>query len=58
MTIEDDPDHTDLITEALGEEDLEKDIILARDGQKTIDYFQELSVKRYRQIENEIINKT
>ncbi len=28
LLIEDDPDHADLITEVLGEEDIEKEIIL------------------------------
>lgn len=55
ILIEDDPDHADLITEAFGEEDLEKDdIILVRDGMEAIDYFQELSVEWQGQIENKI----
>ncbi|MGR3304175.1 MAG: response regulator [Candidatus Scalindua sp.] len=54
ILIEDDPDHADLITEALGEENLEKDIILVRNGMEAIDYFQELSVNRNEQMENKI----
>ncbi len=54
ILIEDDPDHAELITEALGEEGLEKDIILVRDGMEVIDYFQELSAKWEEQIENKI----
>jgi|TARA_B100002003_G_C14081763_1_gene520394 two-component system response regulator len=54
ILIEDDPDHADLITEALGEEDLEKCIILVRDGMEAIDYFQEFGVTRDEQIENKV----
>jgi two-component system response regulator len=54
ILIENDPDHADLITEALGEECLEKEIILVRDGMEAIDYFQELDVKWNEQIENKV----
>ena len=54
ILIEDDPDHADLIAEALGEEDLEMDIILVRDGMQAIDYFQEIGVKWNGSIENKI----
>ena len=54
ILVEDDPDHADLIIEALWEKDIEKDIILVRDGKDAIDYFQELSVKWTEQTENKI----
>jgi len=41
-----------LITEALGDEDKENNIILLNDGMKAIDYFQEYSIES--QIENRI----
>lgn len=54
ILIEDIPDHADLITEALGKGGTEEKVILVRDGMEAIDYFQELSVKRNKQIENKI----
>ena len=54
ILVEDDPDHADLITDALGEGVIGKDITLVRDGMEAIDYFQELSVKWNEQIENKI----
>ncbi|MGR3303993.1 MAG: response regulator [Candidatus Scalindua sp.] len=44
ILIEDDPDHADLIKEALEGEFNEGDIVLVRDGQEAIKYFQEFSV--------------
>ncbi len=41
-----------MITEALGDEDKENNIILLNDGMKAIDYFQEYSIES--QIENRI----
>ena len=41
-----------MITEALGDEDKENNIILLNDGMKAIDYFQEYSIEG--QIENRI----
>ncbi|MFQ5685471.1 MAG: response regulator [Candidatus Scalindua sp.] len=54
VLIEDNPDHADLITEALGEGGTEEKVILVRDGMEAIDYFQELGAKRNEQIENKI----
>ncbi len=54
ILVEDDPDHADLITEVLGEEGLENEIILVRDGMEAIDYFQELGIKWKGQIEYKI----
>ena len=54
ILIEDDPDHADLIIEALGEGVIGKDVILMRDGMDAIDYFQELGVKRNEQISNKV----
>ncbi len=45
ILIEDDPDHAELITDVLCDDDIERDIILVRDGEEAIDYFQEFSVK-------------
>jgi two-component system response regulator len=45
ILVEDDPDHADLIKEVLEGEFSEGDIVLVRDGQDAIDYFQEFSVK-------------
>ena len=54
VLVEDDPDHADLIIEALGEGVIEKDVILVRDGMEAIDYFQELSVKWNEKLEEKI----
>ena len=54
ILVEDDPDHTDLIIEALGGGNLEKDIILLRDGMEAIDCFQKLSMKWNGQMGNKI----
>jgi len=52
ILIEDNPDHADLITEVLGKEDIENDIILLRDGMEAIVFFQKLSIEW--QIKNKI----
>lgn len=54
ILIEDDPDHADLIIEALGEGVIGKDVILVRDGMDAIDYFQELSVKWNGKLERKV----
>ena len=54
ILIEDDSDHAELITEALGAGVVGKDIILVRDGMEAIDCFQGLSVKWNGQVENKI----
>lgn len=45
ILIEDDPDHADLIIDVFEEQGIEQDIILVRDGQDAIDYFQEMESK-------------
>lgn len=40
VLIEDDPDHAELITEILCDDDIEREIVLIRDGKEAIDYFQ------------------
>ena len=45
ILIEDDPDHAELIMDTLGEGGVKKNIILVRDGQEAIEYFQEYSIK-------------
>ena len=40
VLIEDDPDHAELITEILCNDDIEREIVLIRDGKEAIDYFQ------------------
>jgi two-component system response regulator len=54
ILIEDNPDHADLIIEALGEGVIGKDVILVRDGMEAIDSFQELSVKWNGQLEKKV----
>ena len=54
ILVEDDPDHADLITEALVEGEIETEIILVQGGIDAIDYFQEVSIKWKEQIEYEI----
>ena len=55
ILVEDDPDHEDLITDILEGECHESDIVLVRDGQDAIDYFQEFSVKSDGQVIKDII---
>ncbi|MGR3292428.1 MAG: response regulator, partial [Candidatus Scalindua sp.] len=45
ILIEDDPDHADLIMGVFEEQGIEQNIILVRDGQDAIDYFQEMESK-------------
>ncbi|ODS34192.1 MAG: response regulator receiver protein [Candidatus Scalindua rubra] len=45
LLIEDDPDHAELIMEVLVEGDIKKEVVLVRDGQDAIDYFQESIIK-------------
>ncbi len=55
ILVEDDPDHADLIKEVLEGEFNESDIVLVRDGQEAIEYFQEFSVKCNGQVISDII---
>ena len=41
LLVEDDIDHVELITEVLEKNGIKKEIILLKDGQEAIDYFQE-----------------
>ncbi len=45
LIIEDDPDHAELILDELEIEDIKREIVLMRDGQEAIDYFQESVIK-------------
>jgi CheY-like chemotaxis protein len=45
LIIEDDPDHAELILDELEVEGVNKELVLMRDGQEVIDYFQESVVK-------------
>jgi CheY-like chemotaxis protein len=45
LIIEDDPDYAELILDELDTEDIKMEIVLMRDGQEAIDYFQESVVK-------------
>jgi two-component system response regulator len=56
ILVEDDPDHAELITDILEGEFTEGDIVLVRDGQEAIEYFQEFSVKCNGQVINDKIN--
>ena len=42
LIIEDDPDHAELILDIFKTEDVESCVVLMKDGQEAIDYFQEL----------------
>ena len=55
ILVEDDPDHADLITDILEDEFKEGDIVLVRDGQEAIEYFQEFSVVCNGRVINDII---
>ena len=45
LLVEDDPDHAELILDELETEDIKREIVLMKDGQEVIDYFQESVVK-------------
>jgi len=45
ILIEDDPDHADLIIDVFGEQGIERNIILVRDGQAAINYFKEMELE-------------
>ncbi len=42
LIIEDDPDHADMILDIFKSEDVESEVVLMKDGQEVIDYFQEV----------------
>ena len=44
LIVEDDPDHADLIINELKTGDIRKEIILKKNGQEVIDYFQETDI--------------
>lgn len=52
MLIEDNPDHAELIAEALGDGDTDNNVILLSSGMKAIDYFEGYSLED--QIESRI----
>ncbi len=54
ILVENDPDHAELVTEAIEEKGLEMGIVLVRDGMEAIDYFQEFGVAWDEQIENKV----
>lgn len=45
IIIEDDPDHAELIIDELDVEDSSAEVVLMKDGQEIIDYFQEIILK-------------
>ena len=52
VLIEDNPDHAELIAEALGDGDIESNIILLSDGMEAIDFIEKCSIEDH--IENRI----
>ena len=52
LIVEDDPDHAELIIEGLNVEDIGKKVILMKDGQEVIDYFQEPVIKCEEEIQS------
>ena len=52
VLIEDNPDHAELIAEALGGGDIESNIILLSDGMEAIDFIEKCSIEDH--IENRI----
>ncbi len=55
ILIEDNPDHVELIMEILEDGGVKKNIILVRDGEEAIEYFQEFSVMCNGRVINDII---
>ena len=45
LIIEDDPDHTELILDELNLEDDDREVIILKDGQEALDYFQNTRIK-------------
>ena len=45
LIIEDDPDHTELILDELNLEDDDREVIILKDGQEALDYFQKTRIK-------------
>ena len=54
ILIEDDPDHADLIAEALGMAGMEDNIVIVHDGMQAIDLFQDLGYKWNGEIQHKI----
>ncbi|MFQ5686238.1 MAG: response regulator [Candidatus Scalindua sp.] len=54
LLVEDDIDHADLITEVLETNGIRKEIILLKNGQEAIDYFQEGYVNTVEEMQDEV----
>jgi CheY-like chemotaxis protein len=54
LLVEDDIDHVELITEVLETNGIRKEIILLKDGQEAIDYFQEGNVNAVEGAQDEV----
>ncbi len=54
LLVEDDIDHVELITEVLETNGIKKEIILLKDGQEAIDYFQEGYVNAVEGVQDEV----
>ncbi len=54
LLVEDDIDHVELITEVLETNGIRKEIILLKDGQEAIDYFQEGHVNAVEGVQDEV----
>lgn len=54
LLVEDDIDHVELITEVLETNGIKKEIILLKDGQEAIDYFQEGALNAVEGVQDEV----
>ncbi len=54
LLIEDDPDHADLIIDILEAENVNKEVILMKDGREAIDYLQKTYIDRGNKIQSQI----
>ncbi len=54
LLIEDDPDHADLITDVLKTENINKEVILMKDGREAINYLQKIPIDGDDKIQSQI----
>ncbi len=54
LLIEDDPDHADLITDVLKTENINKEVVLMKDGREAINYLQKTYIDRGNKIQSQI----
>ena len=54
LLVEDDPDHADLIIDVLETENINKEVVLMKDGREAINYLEEIYIDKGNEIQSQI----